>query len=563
MKVLVAIGCNHYSNDGLSNLSGAENDANAIFDLLVTNGGDFYDPENSILLNSPSLREAKESLQKIIFDLEGDVEICIFFAGHGGIKDGAYFLCVNDTSVDRLSASAISITELFMWINEAHVQDTCLIIDACQAGGIAQDIGAFIKPDSIGQLGSPSVSVLAAAAADQDAREIDGQGIATSAILKCLTGEVFVQKNYPGLNLIEIGQVLSELMENNNEQAPVYWGLNLFGRSSLFSNPCFEATSTPLIGLPEGLNRSATDEPVIKQHATKVWELYLASSRNFDTAEFVKLAQSLLHDLPPESNAAPVVIDALATTFRNLLGNSLDPFEEIELLGASLACLAEYIEDDELACNVAIDLSYQLTEALHLALASVLSALEENQFALLSERSGISDLYYLPIRILKIYGWIGAGQFIATQNGLDKAEHLQTRQQLACLIFDIYTCSIVAVSDEQTCSFTIFLRMARSMGLAEEAEQIFGLLCNSFHSYKGEIANAKLTGSEAFKFIKARAKGDLSDIDFLVAKPSEFLSALILGSETLGLSEVVDRLIQDFDHMNGKYLCARSAFKYC
>ena len=124
MKILVAIGCNHYSNDELPDLSGAENDASAIFDLLVNNIDSLYDKDLSILLKSPSSQEAREALQQVIFDYGEDIQLCLFFAGHGGVKDGAYFLCVKDTALDRLSVSAISITDLFMWVNEANIRDS-------------------------------------------------------------------------------------------------------------------------------------------------------------------------------------------------------------------------------------------------------------------------------------------------------------------------------------------------------------------------------------------------------------------------------------------------------
>ncbi|MBQ0799207.1 MAG: caspase family protein [Porticoccaceae bacterium] len=551
MRVLVAIGCDHYSSEKLSDLAGAENDASAIFDLLARNEGGFYDKDRSILLRSPSSEEARAALEQTIFDTNNDeVDFCLFFAGHGYLKDGAYFLCVKDTSVDRLSVSAIGITELFMWINEANVRDSNIVIDSCQAGGIACDVAAFLKPGKIGNLGSPSISVLAAAAADQVAREINGQGVATSALLKCLSGEVVVQTDRPSLNLIEVGHSVAELMGKENQQAPVYWGLNLFGRSLFASNPRFDEPKRPVIGLPDGLNRSADDEPVIREHATKVWELYLSSSRQFDAISFLNLTQSLLSDLPTDSTAAPIIVDALATTFRQIVSGSNDPFEEIELLGACIASLLRYSDGDDVAASVIIAMSNQLLETISSGSKVVLNAIEENHFALLSERSALADLYYLPIRILKILGWVGTGQYIANMLNKECPKELLVRQQLVRAILEIYTCSIVAVSDEQTCNFVIFLCVAESMELSDEAEQLFGLLCHTFHKFDGNISRAHLSGSNAYKFIKARAEERNAIHEGLISRPTEFLSALMCASEKLALSGVVDSLIEDFDHMS-------------
>lgn len=551
MRVLVAIGCDQYASEELPNLGGAENDASAMFESLVNSQNSIYDKSRSILLKSPTLEIAKEALTSVIFDDSGDMEVCLFFAGHGAVKDGAYFLCVNDTSTNRLSVSAISITELFMWINEANVRDTNIVIDACQAGGIAYDVAAFLKPRETGFFGSPSASVLAAAAADQAARERNGQGIATAAILKCLTGEEVVQTNRSNLSLIEIGPSVAELMSSEHQQAPVYWGLNLFGRSAFSRNPCFDAAHTPDIGLPDSLNRSVKDEPIIREHAAKVWELYLASSRYFDAGNFLGLTQSLLSDLPPDSEAAPGIVDALATTFRQLLNDSNDPFAEVELLGACIAALLPYVRTKDTTASVIDIMSRQLVESIRSSTRVTSQSIKENRFSLLSQDSAIADLYYLPIRILKIIGWIGVSQLIAQALDIEFQTEDQIRQELVREILDIYTCSIVAVSDEQTCSLVVFLRAAEILGLQNEAEQIFGLICHTFHKFHGKISHAGISGSGAYKFIKARAEGDASHIDKLISSPSEMLSALMLASEKLGLSDVIDEIIKDFDHMPG------------
>lgn len=547
MKILVAIGCDNYSNDELQDLSGAENDASVIFDLLV-NGYGLYDKSHSVLLKSPSSQEAREALQQAIFDSGEDIQLCLFFAGHGGVKDGAYFLCVKDTTVDRLSVSAISITDLFMWINEANIRNSNIVIDACQAGGVAYDVATFLKPGKIGRLGSPSISVLAAAAADQSAREVDGQGIATSAIMKCLSGDVKVQSDHPFLSLSDVGYAVAELMENEHQQAPVYWGLNLFGRSLFSKNPHFEGQKSPFIGLPEGINISADDEPIIRAHTNKVWELYLSSSREFNAIHFLKMTRSVLSDLPSTSKAAPIIVDGLANTFQHLLTQSNDPFEEVELLGSCVAALLQYDNSDDVVSNVIYSLSNRLIQSIFSATEHILSSIEENRFSLLSERSALADLYYLPIRILKIFGWIGAGQYFASLLGREEPEIVQINQKLVQAILKEYTNAIVAVSDEQTCNFIIFLCMTESMGLSDEAEQLFGLLCYTFCKHEGVISHSKLSGFDAYRFIKGRANADNTTYDDLISSPTEFLSALILLSNKLSLTDVIDDVIEQFDH---------------
>jgi len=548
MRVLVAIGCDQYASEYLPALGGAENDAAAIFDFLVNNDSGLYDKKHSLLLNSPTVEEAKAALTQAVFDTGCEMDFCLFFAGHGSVKDGAYFLCLKDTSCDKLSVSAICLTEFFMWLNEAKIRDTNIVIDACQSGGVAHDVAVFLKPSEVGHFGSPSVSILAASAADQAAREINGQGVATSSILKCLSGEVIVQKDRPSLSLIEIGHSVAELMDANTQQSPVCWGLNLFGRSIFSSNPCFEEPKTPVIGLPEGLSRTAGEEPVIRKYATKVWELYLSSSMHFDAQKFLDLIQSLLRDLPPESTTAPVIVDALATTFQSLLINSSDPFEEVELFGASIASLLPYSFGNDVVINVINAMSEQLLKTICSGSEQILNAIENDRFSLLSDRFLLADLYYLPIRIVKILGWVGAGQFVSNVLGNDSQDDLLVRQKLVRAILDNYQCSLVAVSEEQTCNFAVFTSMAGSMELSDEAEIIFGSFFNTFHHFNGKISSANISGSDAYKFIKARAGGGEEIPEGLISNPTEFLSALLLASEKLGITDVVDNFIERFDH---------------
>jgi caspase domain-containing protein len=551
MKVLIAIGCDNYFSKEFPNLAGAENDATAIFDCLVNVDNSLYDKKLSTILKSPTHQEARTILEKIIFDSSNNLELSFFFAGHGGVKDGAYFLCLNNTQLDRLSASALSITELFMWINEANVRDSNIVIDACHAGGIAFDVATFLKPKTIGNYSSPSLSVLAASAADQYSREVNGQGIATSALLKCLSGKKVVRTDSQSLSLIEIGDSVSELMNSDNRQTPVKWGINLFGKSLFCNNPCFKQPKSPVTGLPDGLSSSAEDDPIIRQHSAKVWELYLASSKNFDAVSFLRLTQSLLEQLPSKSTSAPIVVAGLANTFRQLVNQSIDPFEEVELLGSCISSLLQYSVDDEIVTSAITEMAHHLQELIHIASKSVLTAIQEDDFALLSEFSGIADLYYLPVRIIKILGWLGAGQYISSKLGKESPEQLLIKQQLVRTILEKYPLSIVAISDEQTCGLITFLAMAEKMELSPEAESIFGLMCNSYLKNNGLISNALLSGSDAFKFINARASNKKEGVEELISNPTEFLSALMMLSKTLGLEDVFNEFIEQLDHLSG------------
>src|SRR5215211_3788876 len=106
-RLLLSVGCNAYSN--LGQLRGAEQDASRIFELLTGAQGE-YDPQQSRLLLSPSLAGLRAALDETLFTRELPDVFTLFFAGHGGVKSGNYYLCPSDADPDRLSTTAFLLT---------------------------------------------------------------------------------------------------------------------------------------------------------------------------------------------------------------------------------------------------------------------------------------------------------------------------------------------------------------------------------------------------------------------------------------------------------------------
>src|SRR5579875_1978959 len=150
-NVLFCIGCNKYSY--LTPLNGAEKDANEIYNEMSSGG--LYDTARSILLCSPSLAQYNSALRKLFAD--GPIEVFTFcFAGHGGVTGGNFYLCMSDSVAGQLSLSAVSMASFFVAVNEFKPWQVNIVVDACESGGSAYDLGNLLKQDVIGGVATTS-----------------------------------------------------------------------------------------------------------------------------------------------------------------------------------------------------------------------------------------------------------------------------------------------------------------------------------------------------------------------------------------------------------------------
>ena len=87
---LLSIGCDKYESEKISDLQGAENDANNIYNTLLEEKYTIYNVTQSKYLKSPTLSDFRETLEQMLYDNETPDIFTLFFAGHGGIVDGTY-----------------------------------------------------------------------------------------------------------------------------------------------------------------------------------------------------------------------------------------------------------------------------------------------------------------------------------------------------------------------------------------------------------------------------------------------------------------------------------------
>lgn len=148
-RALLAIGCNAY--DHLDPLTCAEADADALFRLLIEPSIGDYDVVRSRLLLSPTLQDVRGALATMLFDGEALDALTITFAGHGAVSSGSFYMAMQDSRVHALSATALSLADLFRMIAEASPKQTYLVIDACESGGLISDLNVILKSEVMGE----------------------------------------------------------------------------------------------------------------------------------------------------------------------------------------------------------------------------------------------------------------------------------------------------------------------------------------------------------------------------------------------------------------------------
>ncbi|RED38455.1 caspase domain-containing protein [Rhodopseudomonas thermotolerans] len=549
MRVLIAIGCDAYDNPPLQPLAGAENDAATIFEHLVAKNWGGYDQTQSKLLRSPTMAMLRSTVDAALFSGTPIEELTFFFAGHGGVKDNSYFLCLRDSDVDRMSLNALSMTQLFGWITEAKIRHTNLIVDACHAGGVVHDIGVLLNPNVIGKVGSLAISILAAAGSDEYAGETNGAGHCTSALMSCLKGETSVQTTRPSLDLVEVGQVVSRVMQGTG-QSPVCWGINLFGISQLAKNPRFSGGGGHISETFPGLAPDGVGNEHIRAASDAIWEQYLSLTREFDAERFLDVIQPVCANLEGEPAVAAAFIKGLAATFGPRIAATGDYFNVARLQSACAVALLPMAASSTHCADAIMQLSKEGVAWIDEGTDQLLADFTEDTYALLSKDGGIADFYFLPLRLMSILGWLGAAVHIQTISGESTAMIAPKAADLVRLIMAHYSNSVVPVSDEMTPFYVSFAAAANVLGCEEELESISGLLLRILHQQGGWIAEPGLSGEDALRFLTAVTEGRCDDFRNILANPTSLLPAVLLVMDRSGLADIADGAMKGFDHTN-------------
>lgn len=542
-RALIAIGCDVYEH--LAPLSGAEADARDVFDALMRPEVGDYDGTRSRLLLSPSLQQMRDALTAVLFE-DGPLDtLALSFAGHGAVGAGGFYMAARDSRPLALSATALSLADLLRMVAEAAPKQTYIFIDACQSGGLISDLNVILKSEVMGEFGTPGVTLVATAAANEAAYEEGGHGIGTTALLDCIRGDVFLQDATPALDLVEIGRAVSDRVAARGGQTPVVWGLNLYGPSSFCRNPHAGSGDAPLrsvlVGWPDAPSAAS-----LRAGLRRLWEPYVDVPTNWNPRELLERLKPLLAGLGEDAGAAVSLVGRVEEAFATRARESRDRFRELEVRAACAVALLPRSHDPAVetklttACGALADMA----EA---AVGDVVAAIDSYQFALV--HGGLSDLYMLPIRLSKLLGWAGFAvhaRCIAEESGELAATRLET---LCARIFGTYSLSLVSMSDCQAPYLLTALTATAHAGLRESGERLLGHMFSSAVQCGGRVARADLDPEKMLAYLVARADPSSAPELELVAQPTELVISLLRASRLFDLADELDFSLEALDHL--------------
>jgi hypothetical protein len=563
-RILFAVGCDRYER--LAPLTGAEADAGAFFDQLVHRGED-YDASASILLRSPSLEEIRSALSALPFG-SGDIDsLTFFFAGHGATKTGAYYLCLRDTDPRRLSTTGLAVTFVLSVMTELRPLQANVLIDACQSGSAMLDSAALLRPDALG-LGTPgslSIAFLAACGPHEYAAETPRGGALTQSILPYIRGDEILQTTRPSLDLIDLGRRVSAYFSKTlDDQVPVTWGINLTGEGRFARNPQYVKLEevADLTGVHSILRTGSFEEGtrvVLEEHAFTLWSVHQEVEAEADVVSLRNSLGALVVDLEKDEAGIARILRGLATSLRASAVKSSDVFAEVLALYACAEPLLKLLNSAE-ATEVAQQLLNEAGQAQAQARQWLLAALPGERFCLLSDGNGLADLYYLPLRLSRILGWLAVGLEIDRMGGRSSAIADQEVKLISELIVEEYSPSLLPVSDTQSAFILAWFEAARRRGWTELTEQVIGCYFSGFLDSRGAIASPDLSAKNAFYFVLGLSQGG-ERVDYRYrANPTQLLPTLLLCGTAQDMDAEWDPEVKRIDHETG-YVFVPASFR--
>lgn len=543
-RALIAIGCDAY--DHIGPLAGADADARDVFDTLMRPEVGDYDVARSRLLTSPTLRDVRDALASVLFEGEPLDTLAVSFSGHGAVGAGSFYMALRDTRVQALSATALSLADLLRMVAEAAPTQTYLFIDACQSGGLISDLNVILKSEVMGELGTPGVTLVATAAANQSAYEEGGHGIGTTALLDCVRGDIFLQDATPALDLVEIGRAVSERVAAAGGQTPIVWGLNLYGPSSFCRNPNAGSGNSPLrsvlVGWPD-----AGSTAVIRDGLPRLWEPYVNVPSGWNPRALLDQLDPLLADLGADRAVAIGLVGRVEEAFAVRARESRDRFRELEVRTACALSLLPYSDDPAVEARLTM-VGATLADMAEAVIEDIVAAIDKYEYALVT--GGLGDLYHLPIRLLKLLGWAGFAVHARRILNQDGSSAVARLDELYSRFFATYSLSLVSMSDCQAPYALVALTASAYAKQAENGERLLGHMFASAVQFGGCVARGDLDPAKRLSYLVARAAPSGERNLELVAQPTELVVTLLRASRLFDLADEFDVSLDALDHLS-------------
>lgn len=538
VSACIAIGAASYDDSDLAALPGAAVDAMSFYREATSVTYGCFDKESSKLLLNPT----REQVRAAVSDATRNTRLnslTIYFAGHGAETKSGYFLTCRDAICDRLALTGLSLTDVFQLLNDRSGSfHTNVIVDACQAGGIAADLSAITKSFEVGVAGGSSVSILAMSSRGEAAEEaLDGSGgFGTKALLNIMTGAVDTGKNSSELTLADVAQAMDL---QGTRQTPSFWSFNLQGASAFCKNAyALRFRSSEIYRAPNVLDDVPAE--LSQAHREQLWRCYLDLAEDLDARKLYSVFSDTIAD-EYYSISKPSIVSGLFVSFLHRSRLSPDLFSPITLAATFAVFSSENLRDDELTqyfINV-------LCDELDRALTEVSMHLEEDHLYLVRD-GGISNFIALPQRISSLAAWALLATRLSEVTATTKNSSTDIARRLLAALEENYLSSFALVSENQASSIAVI--SALGTGFCDDwVEKFAGCLFNSFFECRGKVARANLPDKDSFKYFKHRLSEERPDFTNLCGRPSEALFALLMTYWRQGSLDIIKYNFTDLD----------------
>jgi len=548
MRSCLVIGSATYESDDLDELLGAKTDADNVYAVLTDPKLGAYDSSSAKLID-PTLEEVRDALAKFVLSSPPPDVFTFYFAGHGDVNGGTFYMLLRNSRIGQLSRTALGITEVFSLVNEGQPQQVNIVIDACRAGGLVFDLTQAIKAESLGAHISPNISLLATADIAQAAEETQEGGIATTALVRAIRGDDATPSTASYLDLVTLGtHVAARMAEAGVAQAPIVWGLNLTGLSRFALNPHAAKSVVPLIGTMTGAAASSPIAQQLEGRRDHLWRLYLDLGQGVDLGQLSGELETAMGLLDSEAGQASDFILGLSYSLPPRARASGEPFANAEVLAACAASLVKVGKKDPKAATAIEDIAKRFVAAVDAEMAALELPLLNNWRALLSRPSGYRDFVLLPLRISKLLGYMAAAEVVAEAHGIVRISGECTAANILQRLLTDFEGSFVCLSDQQAAYLSVFFASPICLRHQPEAEQIFGLMFADFIARGGRVLATQFTGSSAFQYCWALATETPMPATVQLAVPTTLLAVLLTASVRLNNEDAVDPYLHFLDH---------------
>ena len=538
---LVSIGCDNYQSQTLNNLSGAENDASAVYDVLVESEYSIYEKECSHLLKSPVISDVKETLEEVLFDKECPDIFTFFFAGHGGVVDGTYYLCLNETKTDRISLTGLSLTEIFRIVSSSKVKHVNLVIDACNTAGLVNDLLSLIKPELMGAKGSFGISILAAAASDEYAGEVAGQGLLTGSLINLISGKDKVNADVEFLDLVNLGRVIStKFIQEGRDQTPSSWGMNLYGPSIFSKNPYHSEDDTISTHDFSFIPPASRVGKVLLNYKDDLWGLYDDLGNAEGVREFLEVIRSA-GEAVDNTDDLITLLKGVGYRFIEKFSPECD-FKQLELLNAISTVLIPHLSNESARLAISEFMALFRSYGIRL-LDDTLTNLREDKYYLISREGAgfdvLSNYYYLPIRLSKLVGYFS--QLLLVDEGVSEKV-----SAFLDLVRKEYSGHLIVMSEEQAPYLHSFFSIYHALGKGEQVEDLLISYICDYIGCSGQVSALNLPVEDKLKFLVQRYTQKKVNSEYK-SNPDSLGALLLLQSNSYGISEDVDLVLHFLD----------------